>query len=56
LASFSSQEEEKKRKQRKKNHRKEKKCKEGRELSFKLPLCLLTFGSRFYLFVSNTFS
>jgi hypothetical protein len=33
-----------KEKKKKKNHR-EKKCKEGRELSFKLPLYLLTFGS-----------
>jgi hypothetical protein len=33
-----------------------KKPREWRELTFKLSLCLLTFGSRFYLFVSNTFS
>ncbi len=33
---------------RKNNHRKEKKCREGRELTFKLPLCPLTFGSYFY--------
>jgi len=26
-----------------------KKPKEGRELTFKVPFCLLTFGSRFYL-------
>ncbi len=43
-----------------KNHREEKKCKEGRELSFKLPLCPVTFNSRFclhfYPFVSNAFS
>ncbi len=32
---------------RKINHRKGKKCKEGRELSFKLPLCIFTFGSHF---------
>jgi hypothetical protein len=30
------------------NHRKEKKCKEGRELSFKLSLCPPTFGFHFY--------
>jgi hypothetical protein len=48
LASFSFQVEEKKRKkQRKKNHRKERKHRDGRELSFKLPLCPFTFGSRF---------
>ncbi len=46
LASFSSQTKEKKRK---KNHREEKKCREGRELSFKLPFYLFTFDSRFYL-------
>jgi len=59
LASFSSQTKEKKRKTKKKNHREEKKCKEGREFSFKLPLCPVTFNSRFclhfYLFVSNAF-
>jgi preprotein translocase subunit YajC len=37
--------------QRKKNHKKEKICKEGRELTFKLLLCPLTFGSCFCLFV-----
>jgi len=31
----------------KKNHRKEKKCKEGRELNFKLLICPLIFGSCF---------
>jgi hypothetical protein len=31
----------------KKNHREEKICREGRELTFKLSLCLFTFGSRF---------
>jgi len=35
------------RRKEKKNHRKEKKCKEGRELTFKLSFCLLTFDSRF---------
>jgi hypothetical protein len=35
--------------QRKKN------CREGKELSFKLPLYPLTFGSRLCLFVSNIF-
>jgi hypothetical protein len=42
LASSSSHAEEKKTK--KKNHREENKCREGRELSFKLPLCLFTFA------------
>jgi len=37
----------KKKPQRKKNHRK-KKCRKGRELTFKLPLCLLIIGYRFY--------
>jgi len=37
---------EKKRKE-KKNHIEKKKCKEGKELSFKLSLCPLTFGSHF---------
>jgi hypothetical protein len=32
----------------KKNHGGEKKCREGRVLSFKLPFCLLSFGSHFY--------
>ncbi len=45
-----------KQKNKEKNHREEKKCKEERELSFKLLLCPFTFGSRFYPFVSNTFS
>jgi hypothetical protein len=49
LASFSSQVEEKKINQRKKNHREKKKCKEGRELSFKLPFYPLFFGSHFCL-------
>jgi hypothetical protein len=34
---------------RKKNHREEKKCEEGKELTFKLPFCPFTFGSRFCL-------
>ncbi len=38
----------KKKTQEKKNHREEKKCKEGKELTFKLPLCPFTFGSHFY--------
>jgi hypothetical protein len=29
---------------------------EGRELTFKIPFCPLTFGSRSYLSVSNAFS
>jgi len=37
----------KRKKKEKKNHRKEKKCKEGRELSFKLPFYPFIFGSRF---------
>jgi hypothetical protein len=52
LASSSFQVEEKE----KKPHKKEKKCKERKELSFKLLLCPLTFGSHFYPFVSNVFS
>jgi hypothetical protein len=51
LTSFCPQAEKKK-----KNHREEKKFREEKELSFKLPLCLLTFGSHFYPFVSNSFS
>jgi len=39
----------------KKNHGEKKKCNERKELSFKLPLCPLIFGSRFYPSVSNTF-
>jgi hypothetical protein len=41
-----------------KTHKKttKRKPKEGRELTFKLPLCFLTFGSRFYPSVSNAFS
>jgi hypothetical protein len=35
---------------------KEKKCREEKELSFKLSLYLLIFGSRFCPFVSNAFS
>jgi Na+/H+ antiporter NhaD/arsenite permease-like protein len=38
----------KKKTQRKKNHRKGQKCRKGRELTFKLSLCLRTFGSYFY--------
>jgi hypothetical protein len=40
----------------KKNHNEKKNCRERRELSFKLLLYPLTFGSCFYPFVSNTFS
>jgi hypothetical protein len=47
LASSSFQEKGKKNKE-KNNHREEKKCREGRELSFKVPLCPFTFSSRFY--------
>jgi len=48
-------------KKEKENHREEKKCREGRELTFKLSLCLLTFGSCFWppistLFISSAFS
>ncbi len=43
---FSSRRNEKKIKE-KKNHREEKKCREGKELSFKLLLCHVTFGSCF---------
>jgi hypothetical protein len=34
---------------RKKNHKEEEKCREGKELSFKLLLYPLTFGSHFWL-------
>ncbi len=47
LASSSFQVVRKKKTQRKKNHREEKTCKEGKELTFKLLLCPLTFDSRF---------
>jgi len=43
---FSSKRKEKKTK--KKKHRKENKCREGRELAFKLPLYPFTFGFCFY--------
>ncbi len=36
--------------------REKKSCKEGKELTFKLPLCPLIFSSCFYPFVSNVFS
>jgi hypothetical protein len=55
LASSFSQAKESKKKTKKKNHRKEKKCREGRELTFKLSFYLFTFGSHFYPFIS-TFS
>jgi len=41
----------KKKTQRKKNHREEKTCKEGKELTFKLLLCPLTFDSHFCFLV-----
>jgi Na+/H+ antiporter NhaD/arsenite permease-like protein len=46
LASYFFQAEENKKTQ-KKNHKKEKICREGRELTFKLLFCPLTFGSCF---------
>jgi hypothetical protein len=45
-----------KQKKRKENYKEKNKCKERKVLSFKFPLCPLTFGSRFYPFVSNAFS
>jgi hypothetical protein len=42
-------------KEKKKNHGEEKKCRERRELSFKLLFYLLTFGSHFCPSVSNAF-
>jgi hypothetical protein len=54
LASSFSQVEAKKNKG--KNHREEIFCREQKELTFKLLLCLLTFGSCFCLFVSSAFS
>jgi len=44
---FSSFQAKEKKTQRKKNHREEKICREGKELTFKLPLYPLTFGSCF---------
>jgi hypothetical protein len=41
----------KKKHKKKKNHREEKTCKEGKELTFKLLFCLLTFDSRFCFLV-----
>jgi len=41
----------KKNTKKKKTIRKKKLCREGRELTFKLLFCLLTFGSRFYYLV-----
>ncbi len=41
-----------KKKKRKENHKNKIKCREGKELSFKLPLCPVTFGSRFCLPIS----
>jgi len=35
------------RRKEKKNHKEEKKCREGRELTFKLSFCPFTFDSRF---------
>jgi hypothetical protein len=42
-------------KEEEKNHGEEKKCKEGKEFSFKFMFCPLTFGSRFCPSISNTF-
>jgi hypothetical protein len=39
-----------------KKTKKQKKPRERKELIFKLSLCPLTFGSRFYPFISNDFS
>jgi len=46
MESSSSQTKEKKREKKKKNYKEEKKCKEGKEFSFKLPCCPFIFGSR----------
>jgi hypothetical protein len=57
LASSSFQAEGKKKNtKKKKTIKKKKKCKDGRELTFKLPLYLLIFGSCFCPFVSSAFS
>jgi hypothetical protein len=46
---FSNKQKKKKEKNKlKKNHREKKKCRERKEFSFKLPLCLLIFGSHFW--------
>ncbi len=42
----------KKKENKEKNHKEEKKCREGEALSFKLPLCPLTFGSHFWPLIS----
>jgi hypothetical protein len=47
LASSSSQAKEKKKNTKKKNHSEENKCREERELTFKLPFYPLIFGSYF---------
>ncbi len=51
LTSSSFQVVRKKKHKEKKNHREEKTCKEGKELTFKLLLCPLTFDSRFCFLV-----
>ncbi len=51
LASSSFQVVKKKKHKEKKNHKEEKTCKEGKELTFKLLLCPLTFDSRFCFLV-----
>jgi hypothetical protein len=62
MASFFFQtKEEKKTQGKKKSHKEEKKCKEGEELTFKLPFCpfhfwLLLLSSCFCTFVSSVFS
>jgi hypothetical protein len=50
MASSSFQVEEKK-----KNHKEEKKCKEGKELSFKLPCCPLTSALLFQTLFPSIF-
>jgi hypothetical protein len=47
LLAFSSSQAKEKKTQKKKNHKEAKICREGKELTFKLPLYPLTFGSYF---------
>jgi hypothetical protein len=53
LSSFSSSQTQRRQNTKENN---KKKPREGKELTFKLPFYLFTFGFRFYPFVSNTFS
>ncbi len=46
--SFQTNRRKEKKRKLKKNHREKKNCRERKEFSFKLPLCLLIFGSHFW--------